>query len=90
MTTLLPVGTYVRVDDPGCWDTAQRRMVLAPRTYIAVIVGYDVFHSKYQVGARFSGWDRWLFLDGGDWTFPGWCTEITAEEAHHMPPAEVR
>jgi hypothetical protein len=79
--TTLPAGTYVRVDDPGCWDTAQRRMVLAPKTYFAIIVGTDLFGSKYEVGHRYGGWDRWLFSDGGSWAAPQWCTVVTYEEA---------
>lgn len=81
MKTTLPPGTYVRVDDPGCWDTARRRMVLAPKTYYALIVGTDLFGSKYEVGHRYGGWGRWLFSDGGTWVAPEWCTVVTAEEA---------
>jgi hypothetical protein len=81
---LLPIGTYVLVNDPGCWDTAQRRMVLPERTYYAIIVGYDLFHSKYEVGRRYGGWGTWLFLDGGEWPSPGWCTEVTEGEARRV------
>ncbi len=71
MTALLPVGTYVRVRDHGP----------SPRAYIGRVVGYDLFHSKYHIGARYGGWGEWLFLDGGSWAFPGEVEEITEAEA---------
>lgn len=59
---MLPVGTIVQVVEQG---------EHARRPYIGKIVGYDVFHSKYHIGARFMGWDTWLWQDGGSWAFPG-------------------
>ena len=86
---LLPVGTYVLVQDPGCWDTAQRRMVVAPRAYYARVVGYDLFRSKYELGARWAGWGEWHFSECGSWAGPRWCTEVTEQEALTAPHPEV-
>lgn len=38
--------------------------------FLARIVGTDVFHSKYQVGARYYGWNESHFARGGSWAFP--------------------
>ncbi len=71
MTALLPVGTYVQVREHGP----------SLRVYIGRVVGYDIGHSKYHIGARYGGWGRWLFTDGGLWAFPGKVEEITEAEA---------
>ena len=86
---LLPVGTYVLVQDPGCWDTAQRRMILAPSAYYGRVVGYDVFRTKYELGTRYPGWGRFAFLRGGSWVAPSWCAEVTEREALTAPHPEV-
>lgn len=69
MTNLLPVGTHVRVTP------------FEGRTYIAKVVGYDLGHSKYELGARFGGWGEWLFGDGGRWAFPREVKAISEAEA---------
>jgi hypothetical protein len=79
----LPVGAYVLVRDPGMTDNG--RQVIEPREFYAVVRGYDMGHTKYQIGKRLPGWGHWLFPQGGDWTFPAWCTEVTEEEANHIP-----
>jgi hypothetical protein len=83
----LPVGTYVLVRDPGLFelDRWTGRYAIDPREFYAIVRGYDMGHSKYQVGARLPGWGRWLFADGGRWVFPSWCTEVTEEEAMFIP-----
>lgn len=84
---LLPIGTYVLVKDPGCRNTAYSvyedalEWLIEPREYYAIVVGYDMFRTKYEVGSRYPGWGHWLFSKGGDWPFPAWCTEVTEEEA---------
>ncbi|MFG3710949.1 hypothetical protein [Micromonospora sp. NPDC047730] len=65
----LPVGTFVEVTEYG---DGQR--------YIAVIVGYDLGRSKYEVGHRYAGWGEWRWLDGGAWVFPGEVEEIKTKE----------
>ncbi len=77
-TTMLPVGTYVKVTEHG-----------TGRTYIAKVVGYDIGHTKYQLGARYGGWGEWLFLDGGSWAFPRDVAEISEAEALYMPDGET-
>lgn len=69
MTALLPVGTYVRVTDHE------------HPTVIGKVVGYDIGHSKYEIGVRYAGWGEWLFLNGGTWAFPREVEEIDADEA---------
>ncbi len=76
MSKLLPVGAYVRVTDLG--EDARP-------SYVAIVRGYDMGHTKYEVGRRFGGWGRWLFGAGNDWTFPSWCVEITEAEATALP-----
>lgn len=89
MTALLPVGTYVLVKDPGCRNTAysgyEVEWLIEPCEYYAVVVGYDMFRSKYEVGIRFGGWGEWLFGKGGYWPFPQWVTEVTEAEAKAIP-----
>ena len=63
---LLPVGTIVEVTERGPH---------ARPPYVGTVVGYDLFRSKYEIGARYGGWNQWLYLDGGSWAFP---TEVTA------------
>lgn len=75
MADLLPVGAYVRVEEKGT----------DARTYIAKVVGYDMWGTKYQLGARFGGWGKPRFADGGYWAFPTWCTEISEAEATAVP-----
>ncbi len=71
MTTLLPPGTYVIVHES----------LTSSRAYIGRVVGYDMGHSKYHIGARYGGWGEWLFTDGGSWAFPGQVEEISEDEA---------
>lgn len=85
MSKLLPVGAYVLVKDPGCRDSVTGEQIMKPCEYYAVIRGYDMGRTKYEVGVRFPGWGRWLFTKGGSWTFPAWCTEVTEEEVNHIP-----
>ncbi len=70
MSALLPVGTFVRVVEQ--YDG---------RTYIGKVVGYDLGRTKYSIGMRFPGWDRWLFAAGGSWAFLGEVEQISEEEA---------
>lgn len=84
MSKLLPVGTYVLVRDPGLKTESGTRL-MEPCECYAVIRGYDMGRTKYQVGKRFPGWGEWLFTQGGSWTFPSWCTEVTEEEATRIP-----
>jgi hypothetical protein len=84
MSALLPVGTYVLVRDPGCF-TETGVQIIDPTEYYAVIVGYDMGRTKYEVGRRYGGWGEWLFLKGGAWPFPSWCTAVTEEEARRLP-----
>lgn len=84
MSKLLPVGTYVLVHDLGL-KTEMGQQLQEPHEYYAVIRGYDMGRTKYEVGRRFPGWGRWLFGAGNVWPFPSWCTEVTEEEANHIP-----
>ena len=88
----LPVGTYVLVKDPGLFELDRwtgkadpTRRLMDPREFYAIVRGYDMGRSKYQVGSRFPGWGRWLFADGGEWVFPSWCTEVAEAEALVIP-----
>lgn len=69
MSELFPVGTYVRVTVAG-----------RPAD-IGKVVGYDIGHSKYEIGIRYGGWGEWLFLDGGTWAFPSEVEAIDEAEA---------
>jgi hypothetical protein len=53
---LLPVGTVVQVTQ-------------SDRVFVAKVVGYDMFRTKYQLGARFAGWNEWHFAKDGSWAF---------------------
>lgn len=72
----LPDGTYVRVDE-RLPEGAHRE----ERHFVGVIVGTDLFASKYQVGERYGGWGGWRFAEGGSWVFPREVTVISAEQA---------
>ncbi len=74
---MLTPGTYVRVNEPAIAGNP-------PRSYTARIVGSDMGHTKYELGARYGGWGEWLFLDGGSWAFPSWVTEISEAEARRV------
>ncbi|TDC02661.1 hypothetical protein E1091_00220 [Micromonospora fluostatini] len=65
----LPVGTFVRVSERG-----------SGRRYAAVVVGYDLGCTKYEVGRRFAGWASWRYLNGGSWPFPAEVEEIPTRE----------
>lgn len=80
MAKLLPIGTYIRVVEPGEY---------ARPPYVGVIVGYDMGRTKYELGLRYGGWGEWLFLKGGSWTFPSWTTEITEAEAKLIPQRPI-
>jgi hypothetical protein len=82
---MLAPGTYVRVDKQPVWQGTRDNVTIPAKTYIGVIVGTDMFRSKYQVGARFGGWGEWLFMDGGSWAFPHEVTVISEEEALRTP-----
>jgi hypothetical protein len=71
---MLPVGAIVAVTEPGLDDNP-------PRTFVAKVIGYDLGRTKYELGARYAGWGRWLFGDGGVWAFPSQVRQITEEEA---------
>jgi hypothetical protein len=81
MSRLLPVATYVKVTPPD-----------GP-PFVARIVGYDMGHTKYEVGRRYGGWGRWLFADGGTWVLPHEVEAIGAAEAQRIyaesAPADV-
>lgn len=82
---MLPSGTYVRVVRQEVRD-AEGEVVFPAQTFIARVVGTDMFRSKYEVAPRYAGWAEWLFLDGGDWAFIG---EVTAiDEAEALAPPE--
>ena len=85
MSKLLPVGAYVLVSDLGCRDSEAGQQIIEPREYYAIVRGYDMGRTKYEIGRRFPGWGEWLFGAGNDWTFPAWCTEVTEEEAMRIP-----
>ncbi len=72
VTALLPVGTYVRVT----------KFLPVPHEFVGKIVGYDLHHSKYEIGARYGGWGEWLFLEGGTWAFPREVEQISEDDAH--------
>lgn len=71
----LPVGSFVRVTEPG--DVAP---------YFARIAGYDMFRTKYEVGRRFPGVSEWRFANGGTWVFPSWVQEVPVSEAIGVHP----
>lgn len=75
-TDLLPVGAYVRVTDAYVTGDGPN-----PRTFIGRVVGYDLGHSKYEIGTRYGGWGEWLFTKGGTWAFPRDVEQISKEEA---------
>lgn len=79
---MLPEGTYVRVDERHA--RTERR---GARSYVGVVVGTDVFRSKYHIGERYMGWSEWYFMDGGSWAFIGEVTSISEAEA--LAPPEV-
>lgn len=81
---LLPVGTTVKVTDvlPNDRYDADPN----PRTYIGRVVGYDMGGTKYQVGARYGGWGRWLYMDGGSWAFPTKVVEVPDCPHHSGTP----
>lgn len=81
----IPDGTYVRVDRKAVISKDTGDEIFPAQTFIARIVGTDMGASKYRVGARFPGWNRWLFSDGGDWAFISQVTVITEEEALAVP-----
>ena len=85
MSKLLPVGTHVLVKDPGCRNHITSEQYMGPLEYYAIVRGYDMGHTKYQVGKRCLGWSDWRFMDGGMWAFPAWCTEVTEDEAMRIP-----
>lgn len=89
MKTLLPVGTYVLVRDPGCRSSETGEQIMEPREYYAIVRGYDMGRTKYEVGRRFMGWSEWHFADGGHWSFPDWCTEVTEDEVMAIPGVEA-
>jgi hypothetical protein len=74
----LPGGTYVRV-------TKNEAGPDGGKIYIGRIVGTDMFASKYEIGVRYPGWNRWHFLDGGSWAFIGEVTVISEAEARAEP-----
>ena len=55
---MLPVGMLVDVHDHS-----------AGIRYVATIVGYDAFHTKYELSRRFLGWGEYIWSDGGWWAF---------------------
>lgn len=59
MADLLPVGALV--------DVHERATGLR---YVATVIGYDMFHSKYHVSRRHVGWGEYVWSDGGYWPFP--------------------
>ncbi len=75
----LPDGTYVRVTERTCEETGPAR------AFVGRIVGTDIGRTKYEVGGRYGGWGKWLFLKGGCWAFPGEVEEISEAEALAAP-----
>lgn len=61
MTDLLPVGTVVEVSDSFDGRTD---------VFIAKVVGYDLFGTKYELGCRYAGWGEYKFASGGTWALP--------------------
>lgn len=76
MSDLLPIGAYVRFREYSHGFAATEE-----RTRVGRVVGYDIGHSKYHLGARYPGWGKWLFAKNGTWVFPNTVEEITEEEA---------
>ncbi len=76
MDKMLPIGTYVHVTEKHGERTEQ---------YYAVVVGYDMGKTKYEVGKRYAGWGAWRFTSGGSWVFPREVTEVTETEATAIP-----
>lgn len=60
MPLLLRPRTIVRVTEFGSGGDS----------FIARIVGTDLFHSKYQVGRRYCGWNEYRYSSLGTWAFP--------------------
>jgi hypothetical protein len=58
---LLKPRTIVRVTERGPGARA---------SFIARIVGTDMFATKYELGVRYCGWGEYRFLDGGTWASP--------------------
>lgn len=85
MAKLLPIGTYVKVTDPGVRD--EQGIVRGAKVYIGRVVGYDMGQTKYEIGARYFSWSDWYFMDGGSWAFPTRVEEITEAEATERPKA---
>ena len=81
---MLAPGTYVRVHIQAARDTAGQ-VVCPEETFIAKVVGTDMWRSKYELGRRYPQWDRWEFMDGGCWAFIGSVTEISEDEARAVP-----
>lgn len=89
MSALLPVGTYVLVDDPGACDHVSREYVISPRRYYGLVVGYDLGRSKYNLATRYMGWSEYRFTEQGlAWAGPSWCTEVTEREAFTETPLQ--
>lgn len=89
---MLPAGTYVRVDKRlpvDGYGSAFEQQRSIRESYIGVIVGTDVFGSKYHIGGRYMGWSEWHFLDGGSWAFIGEVTPISEAEALALPEVEA-
>jgi len=76
---MLAVGTYVIVDESKTWSANAYRKPKPP--YVARITGTDLLRSKYEIGTRYAGWGRWLFLTGGGWASPRHITEISESQA---------
>jgi hypothetical protein len=66
--SMLPVGSFVAFADED-------------RTRVGVVVGYDMYGSKYEIGARLAGWGQWLWMPGGTWAFPREVEEISEDDA---------
>lgn len=79
MTTLLPVGTVVRVSQQP-FTLFNGTVIQPPAPWIAKVVGYDIHCSKYELGRRYMGWSEYGFLDGGEWAFPGEVESLTDEQ----------
>ena len=64
MPDLLPVGTYVRVEEPDPPGRPDEGAI-----WWGKVVGYDMGRTKYEIGQEYL---PGAFMDGGSWAFPSW------------------
>lgn len=80
MNELLPVGTVVwvtRLPITRLDGTTEQ----PPPPYNAIVRGYDMHHSKYELGREYL---PGMYSDGGDWAFPHHVQALAAIDADEM------